>query len=67
MWVEGEVGEGKSRDSNYFGPVAKGLIVGRIVGVVWPWRRMGWTRWEDWGGCERVGVGEGRCEVVQFY
>ena len=38
VWVEGEE-ESKSWDSNYFGPVPTGLIVGKIVMVVWPWRR----------------------------
>ena len=65
IWVEGE--EGKSLDSNYYGPVPKGLIVGKIVMVVWPWRRRCWTRWQDWRGSPRVLVGQGKMEVVQFY
>ena len=65
VWVEGE--EGKSLDSNYYGSVPVGLIVGRIVGVVWPWRRRCWTRWEDWRGSPRVLVGEGKMEVMTLY
>ena len=65
VWVEGE--EGKSLDSNYFGPIPKGLIVGKVVGVIWPWRRRCWTRWQDWRGSPRVLVGKGKVEVVEFY
>lgn len=65
IWVEGE--EGKSWDSNYFGPVPMGLVVGKLVMVVWPLRRRCWTRWQDWRGSPRVLVGMGEVEKVVFY
>ena len=66
VWVEGEEGA-KSLDSNYYGPISRSLIVGKIVWVVWPWRRRCWTSWQDWKGSPRVLVGEGTVEVVEFY
>lgn len=55
-WVEGEHPEGsrKSYDSNTYGPVSLSLVVGNVRAVVWPWRRVGWIRWEDWGGNDRI-------------
>jgi len=46
--------------------VSKGLIVGKVRGVVWPWRRRGWIRWQDWKGSERVVQG-GEVERVVVY
>jgi len=70
VWVEGDnmekKGEG-SYDSNFYGPVSKSLIVGRVVGVVWPLGRSGWIRWEDWKGSERVMEGVNKVEPIQFY
>ena len=59
VWVEGdnEVGE-RSWDSNFFGPVGVGMLVGRVGGRVWPLSR--------WGGLEEGdGEGRGRERVVQ--
>ncbi len=68
VWVEGDGGEeGRSYDSNYYGPVSKALVVGKVVGVVWPLGRAGWVRWEDWRGSERVVEGKGAVEKIEFY
>lgn len=60
VWVEGEHPEGSrwSIDSNTYGPVAVGLLVGRVEAVVLPWVRRGWVRWQDWRGNGRVRVGD---------
>ncbi|KAI0082576.1 LexA/Signal peptidase [Panus rudis PR-1116 ss-1] len=39
-WVEGDE-PFKSEDSNYFGPVALGLIDSKLVWILWPWARIG--------------------------
>ena len=66
VWVEGEHPR-ESLDSNHYGPVSKSLIVGGAVGVVWPWRRRGWIRWQDWRGSERVVEGANKLERVEFF
>lgn len=68
-WVEGEHPEGsrKSYDSNTYGPVSLSLIVGNVKAVVWPWRRAGRIRWEDWGGSRRVTQGAGEMREVVIY
>ena len=63
VWVEGDNEEEKSWDSNSFGPVGLGMLVGRVGGRVWPLRRRG--RLEEgeegmWPGRERVVEGGGR-------
>ena len=63
VWVEGENGAEAGRwswDSNVYGPISTGLVMGRVKAVVWPWGKAGWIRWEDWRGSERVR--EGRLE-----
>ena len=62
VWVEGEHPEGSrwSVDSNTYGPVPLGLLVGRVEAVVWPWARRGWIRWQHWRGCDRARVGGDR-------
>ncbi|MCJ1474516.1 hypothetical protein MMC13_003174 [Lambiella insularis] len=55
VWVEGENPEdNKTLDSNTYGPVAKSLIVGQVKAVVWPWRKAGLIRWEDYRVSPRV-------------
>lgn len=66
LWVEGD-GEGRSYDSNYYGSITRGLVVGKVVGVVWPVERAGRVGWEDWGGCERVVEGVREVEKVELY
>lgn len=34
--------------------VAESLLVGKVEGVVWPWRRAGKIRWEDYKESNRV-------------
>lgn len=69
VWVEGEhpMSRERSLDSNWYGPVSKSLVVGRAVGVVWPWRRRGWIRWEDWRGSPRVKEGANKVENYEFF
>lgn len=38
LWVEGDVGDRKkSVDSNYFGPISKAMVHGRVVAMWSPW------------------------------
>lgn len=48
IWVEGDNRE-RSMDSNYFGPVPLGLVVGKATRIVWPPARWGKLD-EDIGG-----------------
>lgn len=51
VWVEGDQPEGrKTLDSNWYGPISKSLIVGRVMAVVWPWRKRGLIREHEWRG-----------------
>lgn len=45
LWVEGDGGEGRSLDSNTYGPISVRLVTGRITHVLWPWHRAGRVRW----------------------
>jgi len=45
MWVEGDNWR-KSRDSNWYGPVSKSLILGKALMVVQPYERFGAKPWE---------------------
>lgn len=67
IWVEGEHPEGSrwSIDSNTYGPVPVGLLVGRVEAVVWPWARRGWVRWQDWRGSGRVREGRDVGKMVE--
>ena len=69
VWVEGEhpMSEQRSYDSNYYGPVSKSLIVGKVVGVVWPWNRKGKIRWEDYRGSPRVKEGVNKVEKMEIF
>lgn len=68
VWVEGDQVDGnKTMDSNRIGPVSRSLIVGRVGGVVWPWRKAGRIRWEDWRGSDRVLVGQGKVEEMEMF
>lgn len=40
VWIEGDNWR-DSRDSNDFGPISKSLIVGKAVGILWPYSRFG--------------------------
>ena len=39
-WVEGD-NRVQSIDSNEFGPISKGLVVGKVVMILWPLSRFG--------------------------
>jgi inner membrane protease subunit 2 len=48
VWVEGDAEDrDKSLDSNWFGPISRNLIVGRVTWVLWPWRHFAEVRWKD--------------------
>ncbi|KAG7663744.1 uncharacterized protein J8A68_002753 [[Candida] subhashii] len=40
LWVEGDNGI-HSIDSNTFGPISQGLVVGKVMTVIWPLNRFG--------------------------
>lgn len=40
LWVEGD-NAFHSVDSNKFGPISQGLVVGKVTGVIWPLLRFG--------------------------
>lgn len=39
LWVEGD--NIHSIDSNTYGPISSGLVLGKAVYLIWPWRRFG--------------------------
>lgn len=39
LWVEGD-NTAHSVDSNTFGPISQGLVVGKVVAIIWPLSRM---------------------------
>ncbi|KAK6819708.1 hypothetical protein PG987_016191 [Apiospora arundinis] len=45
VWVEGD-GD-VTQDSNTYGPIAKGLIIGKVTHIVWPLNRAGRVNWEE--------------------
>ncbi|KAI5949104.1 hypothetical protein KGF57_004934 [Candida theae] len=47
-WVEGD-NQVHSIDSNEFGPISKGLVVGKVVMILWPLSRFGSTLERQWG------------------
>jgi signal peptidase I len=48
VWVEGDAeNRDKSLDSNWFGPISRNLIVGRVTWVLWPWKHFAEVRWKD--------------------
>ncbi|CAK9441486.1 uncharacterized protein LODBEIA_P53540 [Lodderomyces beijingensis] len=49
LWVEGD-NSFHSIDSNEFGPISKGLVVGKVVYIIWPASR--------WGQDLRGGLGD---------
>lgn len=55
MWVEGDTKERENNlDSNTYGPITQSLVVGKVMGVVWPFRRISRISWKDWKGCDRL-------------
>jgi hypothetical protein len=45
------------------------MVVGKVKGVVWPWKRRGWLDWKDWRDEEgRVDVAtKGSVDQPKFY
>ncbi|KAI1130719.1 mitochondrial inner membrane protease subunit-like protein [Nemania abortiva] len=48
VWVEGDGGERDSLDSNDYGPIATGLIIGKVTHLLWPLHRAGRVRWWEY-------------------
>ncbi|KAI1108690.1 mitochondrial carrier [Nemania sp. NC0429] len=58
VWVEGDGGERDSLDSNNYGPIATGLIIGKVTHLVWPLHRAGRSKTlETLDGAGRVNDG----------
>ncbi|KAL2761191.1 hypothetical protein ACRALDRAFT_1026371 [Sodiomyces alcalophilus JCM 7366] len=49
VWVEGDGPQGKSIDSNTYGPIAVQLITGRVTHILYPWRKFGRVKWWEYG------------------
>jgi mitochondrial inner membrane protease subunit 2 len=47
VWVEGDGEAGKSLDSNYYGPISMALITGRVTHILFPFRKLGKVKWEE--------------------
>jgi mitochondrial inner membrane protease subunit 2 len=48
VWVEGDAEDrDKSLDSNWFGPISRNLIIGRVTWVLWPWKHVAQVKWKD--------------------
>lgn len=47
IWVEGEAGEGKSLDSNTYGPISVNLVNGRLTHILRPFSRFGPIGWPE--------------------
>src|SRR2546423_147622 len=48
VWVEGDAEDrDKSLDSNWFGPISRNLIIGRVKWVLWPWKHLAAVGWKD--------------------
>jgi len=45
IWVEGDGGEGRSLDSNTYGPVSVGLVAGRVTHILLPLTKARRVRW----------------------
>ena len=52
-WIEGD-NQADSVDSNDFGPVPMGLLKGKALAVVRPWKRMRWLEHKLGEGREKV-------------
>ena len=53
VWVEGDNWR-KSRDSNFYGPISKRLILGKAVAVVRPWKRFWLQPWDEYESRTKV-------------
>jgi len=58
VWVEGDNWR-KSKDSNDYGAISKGLINGKAVCVLWPLGRFWQKPWNGFEGIARVRPGQG--------
>lgn len=45
--------------------IAKSLIAGKVKGVVWPFEKAGFVRWEDYKGNSRVIEGDGPYQAMR--
>jgi hypothetical protein len=48
VWLEGDAEDrDKSLDSNWFGPISRNLVIGRVACVLWPWKHFAQVKWQD--------------------
>lgn len=47
VWLEGDNMKA-TQDSNSYGPISRGLIEGRAVGLFWPFNQLGSRPWESY-------------------
>lgn len=45
VWVEGDGAARDSVDSNTYGPISTGLIIGKATHIIWPFHRAGRIKW----------------------
>ena len=64
VWVEGDNSHG-SIDSNWYGPVSKNLITGKIQAVIWP--HVHWINHKHYRGSSRVAVNKYPVEKPPLY
>ncbi|KAL0944322.1 mitochondrial inner membrane protease subunit [Colletotrichum truncatum] len=48
IWVEGDGPADQTLDSNTYGPISMELVTGKIIWFLYPWRKFGSTRWEEY-------------------
>ena len=66
VWVEGDNADPrKSVDSNWYGPIPKNLIIGKVQAVVWPYMR--WIKPEHYKGSSRVIQNKHEVEQPELY
>ncbi|WYZ45333.1 hypothetical protein EsH8_VIII_000649 [Colletotrichum jinshuiense] len=48
IWVEGDGPQDQTLDSNTYGPISMALVTGKCVWNIYPWRKFGRVKWEDY-------------------
>ncbi|KAI0482713.1 mitochondrial inner membrane protease subunit-like protein [Xylariaceae sp. FL0804] len=57
IWVEGDGEDRHSQDSNHYGPISTGLVIGKVTHILWPFHRAGKVRW--WEHAEKIQTRQG--------
>ncbi|KAI1344968.1 LexA/Signal peptidase [Xylariaceae sp. FL0016] len=52
IWVEGDGPDRDTLDSNTFGPISAGLVIGKVTHIIWPLHRSGTVRW--WEHAQKI-------------